>query len=89
MAFLDKTKLKKKAEAVSIAEHPLLKKRNLSDAEKTAYLQGCVLATLVDDAQVSEEERNRIGQAAIDTALHYSEREVAERYLNDILENQR
>ena len=40
-------------------------------------------------ALMSEEERNRIGQAAIDTALHYSEREVAERYLNDILENQR
>ena len=34
-------------------------------------------------------ERNKIGQAAIDTAIRYSEREVAERYLNDILENQR
>lgn len=38
---------------------------------------------------MTTEERNRIGQAAIDTAIHYSEREVAERYLNDILENQR
>lgn len=37
---------------------------------------------------MSEDERNCIGQAAIDTAIHYSEREVAERYLNDILENQ-
>ena len=35
------------------------------------------------------EERNRIGQAAIDTAIHYSEREVAERYLDDILNSQR
>lgn len=34
---------------------------------------------------LSEEERNRIGQAAIDTAIHYSEREVAEKYLHDIL----
>lgn len=40
-------------------------------------------------AQMKTEERNRIGQAAIDTAIHYSEKEVAERYLNDILENQR
>lgn len=40
-------------------------------------------------AQMTTEEKNRIGQAAIDTAIHYSEREVAERYLNDILENQR
>ena len=38
--------------------------------------------------KMSIEERNTIGQAAIDTAIHYSEREVAERYLNDILSNQ-
>ncbi len=38
--------------------------------------------------KMSIEERNKIGQAAIDTAIHYSEREVAERYLNDILSNQ-
>lgn len=31
------------------------------------------------------EERNAIGQRAIDTAVHYSEREVAERYLDDVL----
>ncbi|MCR4939003.1 MAG: glycosyltransferase [Treponemataceae bacterium] len=40
-------------------------------------------------ATMSTEQRNKIGQAAIDTAIHYSEREVAERYLTDILENQR
>lgn len=40
-------------------------------------------------ASMSTEERNRIGQAAIETAIHYSEREVAERYLDDIFENQR
>lgn len=38
---------------------------------------------------MSDIQRNRIGQNAIDTALHYSEREVAERYLNDILANQK
>ena len=40
-------------------------------------------------AGMTTEERNKIGQAAIDTAIHYSEREVAKRYLNDILNNQR
>lgn len=40
-------------------------------------------------AEMTTEERNKIGQAAIDTAIHYSEREVAERYLNDILNSQR
>lgn len=38
---------------------------------------------------LTKEERNKIGQAAIDTAIHYSEKEVADRYLDDILENQR
>ena len=38
---------------------------------------------------MSLEERNKIGQKAIDTAIHYSEKEVAERYLQDILNNQR
>lgn len=35
------------------------------------------------------EERNTIGQAAIDTAIQYSDRKVSNRYLNDILEHQR
>lgn len=38
---------------------------------------------------LTSEERNRIGQSAIDTAIHFSESEVAERYLQDILDNQR
>lgn len=40
-------------------------------------------------ASMTTEERNKIGQAAIETAIHYSESEVAERYLNDILNNQK
>lgn len=34
---------------------------------------------------MTTEERNLIGQRAIETAMHYSEKEVAERYLNDVL----
>lgn len=40
-------------------------------------------------ASLTVDERNKIGQAAIDLAIHFSEHEVAERYLNDILEKQR
>lgn len=36
-------------------------------------------------AGMTTDERNAMGQAAIDTAKHYSEKEVAERYLDDIL----
>lgn len=39
--------------------------------------------------RMTAEERNAIGQAAIDTAIHYSEHEVADKYLNDILEGQK
>lgn len=39
-------------------------------------------------AAMSASERNAIGQAAIDTAKHFSEREVAERYLQDVMERQ-
>lgn len=38
---------------------------------------------------MSSAGRNAIGQAALDIAIHFSEREVAEKYINDILTNQR
>lgn len=38
---------------------------------------------------MSVKERNAVGQAALDIAVHFSEREVAEKYLEDILSNQR
>ena len=39
--------------------------------------------------KLTVDERNKIGQAAIETAIHYSEREVADRYLNDVIERNR
>ena len=39
--------------------------------------------------RMSSDERNKVGQAAIATALQYSEYDVAKRYLNDIFDNQR
>ena len=38
--------------------------------------------------RMTVQERNNLGQRAIDLATHYSEWEVAERYLSDILERQ-
>ena len=37
---------------------------------------------------LTKSERNQIGQNAIDVAMHFSEREVADNYLNDIIESQ-
>ena len=39
--------------------------------------------------KLTVDERNKIGQAAIETAIHYSEREVADGYLNDVIERKR
>lgn len=47
-----------------------------TDMLKNIYNRICHMTT---------EERNRIGQNAIDTAINYSEKAVAERYLNDVL----
>ena len=73
MAFLNKTKLKRKAEAASVPAHPLLKKRELSSDEKTAYLQGCVLATLVDDGTVSDKERDSVRLIGLSLGLQDDE----------------
>lgn len=60
MAFLSK-KLMAKSEMASVEKtHPLLKGREVSQSVRLAYLQGCVLATLLDDAQVSADERRQI-----------------------------
>lgn len=37
-------------------------------------------------AKLNTEERNHIGQKAINTAIQFSEKAVAERYLNDVIE---
>jgi len=76
MAFLDKDKLRDKTDAETVGEHPLMKKRRLSVAEKSAYLQGCVLAALVDDEQMSRDERRRV--RSIGLSLGCSEDDVNE-----------
>ena len=76
MAFLNKEKLRDKTDADTVCEHPLMKKRQLSVAEKSAYLQGCVLAALVDDERMSKDERRRI--RSIGLSLGFSDDEIEE-----------
>ena len=78
MAFIDKEKLRNKADAETASEHPLLKKRPMSAAERTAYLQGCVLAALVDDAQVSSEEHRLI--RTIGLSLNFADNEIEDTF---------
>lgn len=80
MAFLNKNNLKNKAETVSVPEHHLLKKCILSDYERVAYLQGCVLASLVDDGKVSEKERCKVRRIGL--SLRFRDDEIDEAFEN-------
>jgi len=76
MAFLDKNKLKKKAAAAVVKEHPLLSEISLDDATKAAYVQGCVLACLVDDGVISAAESDCV--YGVGRSLRMSESDIAE-----------
>lgn len=60
MAFLNKAALQRTAEATQVADHPLLKNGDIPMNVKQAYVQGCVLATLMDDEKVSDDERTAV-----------------------------
>jgi len=60
MAFLDNSKMKKMVRDVTTPAHPVLNVIGEDEAVKTAYVQGCALATLLDDCETSEEEMSRV-----------------------------
>ena len=78
MAWLNKKMMQRKAEAATVADHPLLKEADIAVDVKTAYLQGCVLATLLDDAEVSDEERTKVRNIGL--SLHLTDAEIDEAF---------
>ena len=76
MAFIKKSEMKKKVLAATIAEHPLLKMSDVDTSVKIDYLQGCTLAALFDDEEMSEEEKNRLTNIGL--SLRLSENEISE-----------
>ena len=76
MAFLNKAKMKKMAQVASVAPHPLLSETTLDSAVRTAYVEGCVLAALIDDENVSDAENSLILEIGL--SLQMSEEDVAE-----------
>ena len=78
MAWLNKKMMQRKAEAAMVADHPLLKETDMSVDVKTAYLQGCVLATLLDDAEVSDEEHAKVRNIGL--SLHLTDEEIDEAF---------
>lgn len=76
MLFINKSSLKKIVEAATVQRHPLLKEVDLDVATKTAYVQGCALATLLDDEKTSDSERSVA--RAIGLSLELTDAEVDE-----------
>ena len=74
MAFLNKSKLAKRVAAIGVEDHPLLKETMLTESEKTAYVEGLVFATLMDDEKVDEGELEAVGRLA--RSLHMDDAEL-------------
>lgn len=73
MAFLNVKKMKRMAQAASTPEHPLLAEAKLDDATRMAYVQGCALATLIDDEKVSDKERELVRQIGLSLRMQDAE----------------
>lgn len=78
MDWLSKKVIQKKTLERKITAHPLLAEMEVSLGLKTAYVNGCVLATLLDDAKVSEEEKNAVQRVGLSLGLN--EEQVAESF---------
>ena len=76
MAFLNKAALQRTAEVTQVADHPLLKNGDIPMNVKQAYVQGCVLATLMDDEKVSDDERTAVRK--IGKSLHLDDGAIQE-----------
>ena len=76
MAFLNRMKMKKMAQVASVVPHPLLSETTLDSAVRTAYVEGCVLAALIDDAKVSDAENSIILEIGL--SLQMPEGDIAE-----------
>ena len=73
MAFLNKSMLKQKVFEKTVELHPLLQKTDIPLSVKQAYLQGCVLAALVDDEVISPDERSELHRLGASLQLQSSE----------------
>lgn len=76
MAFLNKTMLAAKASDAVTDEHPMLKEQDVPLNIKMVYLQGCVLAAVLNNGALSHAKENEI--AKLGKSLRLPEGEVEE-----------
>lgn len=78
MAWISKKVIQKKTLERKITAHPLLAELEVSLGLKTAYVNGCVLAALLDDEKVSEDEKFKVQRVGLSLGL--SEEQIAESF---------
>ena len=69
MAFIDENLMADKMDELSAKPHPMLSQAGLAASVKATYLQGCVLAALVDDAKVDRAERRKLRALGLSLGL--------------------
>lgn len=73
MAFLSKAMLSKATQNSAVKDHPLIKE-NISSNVRQAYLQGCVLAVLMENDSVSDKARGAL--TALGKSLHIEDESI-------------
>ena len=73
MAFLNKTMLAKMAGEATAEKHPMLEKHEVPRNVKTAYLQGCVLAGVLEDGVLPEAKKADVLHLGLSLRLSDSE----------------
>lgn len=76
MAFLNKSMLQRLSDEATIERHPMLEKGDVPLNVREAYFQGCVLATLLDDGEISAEEQRAL--MVLGKSLQLAEKEITE-----------
>ncbi len=64
MAFLSDEALKGRLRPAKGGSHPLLQMEGVTDSDTMLHFQGCVLATLVDDGEMSPAEKAKLDEIA-------------------------
>ena len=85
MAFLSKEMIEKKTIEVGVKPHPVLEKCDLPASVRLLYLEGCVLAALLDDAKLSDIERTELYRLGYSLSLSSADIAEAEETISGLL----
>lgn len=70
MAFISLNRMQELADEATVQQHPLLQESaDISSDIKLAYVQGCALAVMLDDAKIDDVERRAVRRVGLSLGL--------------------